>query len=440
MEFLSLEAYKKRGDIPQIRRQGRFIVASRNKLDNLAVQIDTICRALTEGPLATVHSFLKARVSQFEAQIREGHPDALERLEAWATGDGPGNLDRDDTELSIEQLLSVPAWSLTHEERSRVYQYCYESGTGDQLQELESLMRAHEKEKQHHTALFTEADAQIFSLVDIVGVTTTGLANNIDLLRTVQAKVLICEEAGEVLESHVLSALLPSIEHVILIGDHLQLRPRISRLALSMDHNNGAGKYNLDESLFERLANVKLTLPNENHSIEERAFAFPVAQLGYQRRMHPSISSLIRRDVYPQLKDHPSTSKYPQVAGLRRRLFWLDHENPEDPSDPEEPMQSKTNTWEADMVTSLVSHLCRQGKYKTGEIAVLTPYVGQLRLLKDKLENIVNLVISEPGLADLDESEGEMGQATPDNTGRALLRGTLLDQVRMATVDNFQVS
>jgi superfamily I DNA and/or RNA helicase len=103
-------------------------------------------------------------------------------------------------------------------------------------------------------------------------------------------------------------------------------------------------------------------------------------------------------------------------------------------------MQSKTNTWEADMVTSLVSHLCRQGKYKTGEIAVLTPYVGQLRLLKDKLENIVNLVISEPDLADLDESEGEMGHATPDNTGRALLRGTLLDQVRMATVDNFQVS
>ncbi|KAL3446759.1 hypothetical protein BJX65DRAFT_318478 [Aspergillus insuetus] len=438
MEFLSLEAYKKRGDIPQIKRQGRFIVSSRNKLDNLAAQIDTICRALTQGPLATVHSFLEARVSQFEAQIREGHPDALERLESWVTGDGPGNLDGDDTELSTEQLLSVPAWSLTHEERSRVYQYCYESGTRDQLQELEDLMRAHEKEKQRHTALFTEADAQIFGQVDIVGVTTTGLANNIDLLRTVQAKVLICEEAGEVLESHVLTALLPSIEHAILIGDHLQLRPRISRLALSMDHDNGAGKHNLDESLFERLANVKLTLPTENHSAKERAFEFPVAQLGYQRRMHPSISSLIRRDLYPQLKDHPSTSKYPQVAGLRRRLFWLDHENPEDPSDPEEPMQSKTNTWEADMVTALVSHLCRQGKYKPGEIAVLTPYVGQLRLLKDRLENIVDLVISEPDLADLDESEGETGQATPGNTGRALLRGSLLDQVRMATVDNFQ--
>jgi superfamily I DNA and/or RNA helicase len=103
-------------------------------------------------------------------------------------------------------------------------------------------------------------------------------------------------------------------------------------------------------------------------------------------------------------------------------------------------MQSNTNTREADMVTALVSHLCRQSKYKPGEIAVLTPYVGQLRLFKDKLENIVDLVISEPDLAGLDELEGEIGQATLYNTGRALLRGSLLDQVRMATVDDFQVS
>ncbi|KAJ0417154.1 hypothetical protein BJY00DRAFT_325758 [Aspergillus carlsbadensis] len=438
MEFLSLDAYKKRGDIPHIKRKGRFIIASRNKLDNLAAQIDTICRALTEGPLAIVHRFLKTRVSQFEAQIREGQPNALEQLQSWVTGDGPGKVDGDGTELSIDQLLSVPAWSLTNEERFRVYQYCYESGTRDELQVLEDLMRAHEKEKQCHTALFIEADAQIFGQVDIVGVTTTGLANNIDLLRTVQAKVLICEEAGEVLESHVLTALLPSIEHAILIGDHLQLRPRISRLALSMDNDNGAAKYNLDESLFERLAKVKLTLPNERHSADEIAFEFPVAQLDYQRRMHPSISSLIRRDLYPQLKDHPSTYQYPDIAGLGRRLFWLDHENPEDPGDPEESMQSKTNTWEADMVTALVSHLCRQGKYKPGEIAVLTPYVGQLRLLKDKLENVADLVISEPDLADLDELEGVTGQATPGDTRRGLLRGSLLDQVRMATVDNFQ--
>lgn len=53
-------------------------------------------------------------------------------------------------------------------------------------------------------------------------------ANILSLLSSTQPKVLIVEEAGECLESHVLVNLVPSIEHTILIGDHLQLRPQIS--------------------------------------------------------------------------------------------------------------------------------------------------------------------------------------------------------------------
>lgn len=40
--------------------------------------------------------------------------------------------------------------------------------------------------------------------------------------------MLLVEEAGQVLEAHILGSLVPSIEHVILIGDPLQLRPTIS--------------------------------------------------------------------------------------------------------------------------------------------------------------------------------------------------------------------
>lgn len=39
--------------------------------------------------------------------------------------------------------------------------------------------------------------------------------------------MVVVEEAAEVLEAHVLSCLSPSIEHLILIGDHLQLRPKV---------------------------------------------------------------------------------------------------------------------------------------------------------------------------------------------------------------------
>jgi superfamily I DNA and/or RNA helicase len=41
-------------------------------------------------------------------------------------------------------------------------------------------------------------------------------------------KVMIVEEAGQVLESHILAGLVGSVEHVILIGDPLQLRPNIN--------------------------------------------------------------------------------------------------------------------------------------------------------------------------------------------------------------------
>jgi superfamily I DNA and/or RNA helicase len=39
---------------------------------------------------------------------------------------------------------------------------------------------------------------------------------------------MLVEEAGQVLEAHILGSLVPSIEHLIMIGDPLQLRPTIN--------------------------------------------------------------------------------------------------------------------------------------------------------------------------------------------------------------------
>ena len=41
------------------------------------------------------------------------------------------------------------------------------------------------------------------------------------------------EEAGQVLEAHVLGSLVPSVEHLILIGDPLQLRPTLNNFGMS---------------------------------------------------------------------------------------------------------------------------------------------------------------------------------------------------------------
>lgn len=47
---------------------------------------------------------------------------------------------------------------------------------------------------------------------------------------------MIVEEAGEVFEAHILASLAPTTEHLILIGDHEQLRPKPQLYALQASH------------------------------------------------------------------------------------------------------------------------------------------------------------------------------------------------------------
>ena len=54
--------------------------------------------------------------------------------------------------------------------------------------------------------------------------TMTACAMNSSLLHKLDLQVVICEEAGEVMEAQTLCTLFPSIQHAIFIGDPLQLR------------------------------------------------------------------------------------------------------------------------------------------------------------------------------------------------------------------------
>ena len=74
---------------------------------------------------------------------------------------------------------------------------------------------------------------QILSKADVIGLTTTGAAKNFQLLRMLNPEIMIFEESGQVLESHVLSSLTPNLKKLILIGDHQQLKPSVSTYALA---------------------------------------------------------------------------------------------------------------------------------------------------------------------------------------------------------------
>ena len=63
---------------------------------------------------------------------------------------------------------------------------------------------------------------------------------------------MIVEEAAEVLEAHIVTSMPETTEHLILIGDHQQLRPSPTVYELAV-------KYQLEMSLFERMVSAIAT-------------------------------------------------------------------------------------------------------------------------------------------------------------------------------------
>ncbi|KAI9769554.1 MAG: hypothetical protein M1840_004032 [Geoglossum simile] len=261
-------------------------------------------------------------------------------------------------------------------------------------------------------AIYMEKDLAIIRHKRIIACTTTAAAKYVQALQSIAPGVLLVEEAGEILESHILTALGPDTKQLILIGDHKQLRPRVHH-DLSVEKGSG---YDLNRSLFERLV----------------LRGYPHDVLSQQHRMRPELSALVRQLTYPDLADAPSTQGRPNLRGLRDNLIFVNHEENEVEM-PDVPdwkdttsTSSKENVFEAKMVLNCVRYLGQQG-YKTDNIVVLTPYLGQLRLLAEELGKA-----NDPVLNDLDSHD--------------LIRAGLIPavsvmgrpRIRISTIDNFQ--
>ncbi|KAJ5058920.1 NFX1-type zinc finger-containing protein 1 [Bipolaris maydis] len=337
----------------------------------------------------------------------------------------------------IVQKANTDVYSLTSRERSALVAHWIEGARNNKIDELYEMINDATKTQQKLTNVHEELDRRVLEQAQVIGVTTTGLAKRIAVLQQVKCKVLICEEAGEIMESHMISALLPDVEHVIQIGDHEQLRPSVSNFRdLSLESERGK-LHQLDRSQFERLCVGELGRP-----------LMPVAQLNVQRRMRPQISSLIRETIYGKLQDHPSTNDLPNVVGMRHNVFWLDHTNFENQNDENAHINSsKSNSWEVGMVHALVRHIVRHGVYKSKDIAVLTPYTGQLQKLRATLRSDFEICLSDRDREALENDGFTVDDVTSQvpaaselrsYQGKPLEKKQLSEMLRIATVDNFQ--
>jgi len=149
------------------------------------------------------------------------------------------------------------------------------------------------------------------------------------------------------MESHVVTTLSLRCDHLIMIGDHQQLRPNPTVYAL-------AKKYHLDISLFERM------VKNDLHC----------DQLAMQHRMRPEIVKLIVPHVYKSLTNHESVLGYENIRGINGNLFFVAHSEAETSV---EDTKSKSNEHEARFLSTFCLYLLQQG-YQPTQVSTVVSY------------------------------------------------------------------
>jgi hypothetical protein len=267
---------------------------------------------------------------------------------------------------TLDSPTDLAVWSLSKADRLAQEEKWREDQMGELLDKHVALCEELEREQLRRVALKRESDQLVLQSRRIIGMTTTAAAIYRDLLESVNISTMVVEEAGEILEAHVLTALSSQAKHLILIGDHQQLRPKVNHYPLQVESGRG---YNLNCSLFERLAKAD----------------FPLETLHRQHRMHPHIAQFVKTLTYPDLESslNLTDATRPFPLGLQHRITFVDHRHLEDSHaallqrNEGEGTNSKVNSYEVNMILRTLVYMLQQGPkgYTEDNIVILTPYL-----------------------------------------------------------------
>ncbi|KAI0030555.1 P-loop containing nucleoside triphosphate hydrolase protein [Vararia minispora EC-137] len=337
--------------------------------------------------------------------------DDLYLVRQWRNGDGAGVFKKDVLRASKR---TQAIWKMDKSARRERLAAWQASILQEKIQALYDVGARYNQTQDKLDRKFEERNLAILRSKRIIGCTTTGAAKHMKTVQAARPDVLIVEEAGEILESHVLTALGESSSQLCLIGDHLQLRPKVNNYALTLEKGDG---FELNVSLFERLINS----------------GYPHQTLQKQHRMRPEISEMIRHLTYPDLVDAETTNNRPGLLGVQDNVVFITHSHPEDELKNVADLRdggaksSKQNEFEVKMVLKIVRYLAQQG-YSSGDVVILTPYLGQLFKLKNALKHDTDPYLSDMDLYDL-------VRAGLVDAGTAKLNKKPL---RLSTIDNYQ--
>ena len=260
--------------------------------------------------------------------------------------------------LPLAQVRNVSdVWMLSIEDRWRLYLFWLRLFRLSCQEDILRKSQEYERICKRFTEVRDHEELQALREAVVIGMTTTGAAKYRAILEEIKPTIVVVEEAAQVLEAHIITSLTKGTQHLILVGDHKQLRPNPTVYAL-------AREYNLDVSLFERMVNSGMQC----------------YQLNTQHRMRPEIARLMQF-IYDDLQNHESVHEYEDVRGVSKNIYFIDHRFPEDETEVNDKLKSHSNKHEAEFIAALCEYFILQG-YEPQKITVLTMYTGQLLTLK----------------------------------------------------------
>ena len=244
----------------------------------------------------------------------------------------------------------------------------------------------------------------ILDSVDIVATTCTG-AGDVDLKHFNFSYILI-DEATQAIEPVSLISIAKSCQKLILIGDPKQLSPILPRSSDRGDHvcpKEVPCFETLCETLFHRLhRKIRTYFLDEQHRMHPFIADFP-SRVFYSGKLKTAVRKEDR--VAPKL----------QFISREKPITFIDVDYPENRTG-----SSIKNDKEADIIVEVIKQLTGLGKYKDTEIAILTPYVAQVKCLKEKLA-----LVSKVEVSSIDGFQGKEKEVIVFSTVRNNPEGTL---------------
>jgi helicase required for RNAi-mediated heterochromatin assembly 1 len=306
-------------------------------------------------------------LEELEAERTAKYDDELEELRGTVQDLGAAFVGKVRSKVSAEKvanhLKKSNLWDIPKRDRGAVYRFWYQRAKElipKKFREVAGTYNKLAKKRQYEA---WNRDALVLKQQRIVGLTTTGLSKYRGLIAAIKPRIVLIEEAAEVIEAPVTVACFDTLEHLILVGDHQQLRPNTQLPDFAND------PYHLNMSLFERMI---------LNDVEFR-------QLKHQRRMIPEIRRLLL-PIYRELYDHESVKSQkfrPPIPGMGGvHSFFFTHTDGENKDENGSAMNEK----EADMVSEFFYYLFLNGM-PVEKITVLTFYNAQRKLILRKLNN-----------------------------------------------------